>query len=110
VTAARSSSSPTDPIRRSTTRVRGRHGARGAGCGAEALPAARGTDGYRLLTRQRQERGSALGELADLVWNTACEADRLHGKLRRGTAESSDTTRRRTANQTAFTDFKAFPP
>jgi hypothetical protein len=58
--------------------------------GAAALRRALGEDGYQLLGRQRQERGTALGELADLVWNTAREADRLHGKLRRHAARVRD--------------------
>ncbi|WP_307519980.1 hypothetical protein [Streptomyces umbrinus] len=49
-----------------------------------------GEDGYRLLGSQRQERGTALAELADLVCNTAREADRLHGKLRRHAAHVRD--------------------
>lgn len=51
--------------------------------GKEALRRALGEDGYQLLRRQRQQRGTAQGELADAVWNTAREADRLHGQLRR---------------------------
>ncbi|GAA2657583.1 hypothetical protein [Streptomyces vastus] len=58
--------------------------------GEKALRAALGEDGYRLLTRHRQERGTALGELADLVVSTAREADRLHGKLRRHAAHVRD--------------------
>jgi hypothetical protein len=58
--------------------------------GAEALRAALGEDGCQRLGRQRQERGTALGELADLVFNTAREADRLHGKLRRHAAHVRD--------------------
>ncbi|GAA2658748.1 hypothetical protein [Streptomyces vastus] len=58
--------------------------------GDEALRTALGEDGYRLLGRHRQERGTALGELADLVCNTAREADRLHGKLRRHAAHVRD--------------------
>ncbi|KAF5994141.1 hypothetical protein [Streptomyces sp. WAC00263] len=54
--------------------------------GTEALRAALSEDGYRLLGRQRHQRGTALGELADLVCITAREADRLHGKLRRHAA------------------------
>ncbi|GGN96138.1 hypothetical protein GCM10011579_097240 [Streptomyces albiflavescens] len=49
-----------------------------------------GEDGYRLLGRHRQERGTALGALADLVCSTAREADRLHGKLRRHAAHVRD--------------------
>ncbi|MFF3919461.1 hypothetical protein ACFYZB_39745 [Streptomyces sp. NPDC001852] len=51
--------------------------------GHETLLTALGEDGYQRLLRERHERGTALGELADLVLNTAAEADRLHGKLRR---------------------------
>jgi hypothetical protein len=58
--------------------------------GDEALRAALGEDGYRLLDHQRRERGTALGELAELVWGTAREADRLHGKLRRHAAHVRD--------------------
>ncbi|MFD8723959.1 hypothetical protein ACFV2H_39895 [Streptomyces sp. NPDC059629] len=49
-----------------------------------------GEDGYQRLVRQRHERGTALGELAVLVLNTAAEADRLHGKLRRHAAHARD--------------------
>ena len=49
-----------------------------------------GEDGYQHLVHQRHERGTALGELADLVLNTAAEADRLHGKLRRHAAHARD--------------------
>ncbi|MFF4501603.1 hypothetical protein [Streptomyces sp. NPDC001401] len=58
--------------------------------GHEALRAALGEDGYERLLRQRHERGTALGELAELVLNTAAEADRLHGKLRRHAAHARD--------------------
>ncbi|MET9036967.1 hypothetical protein [Streptomyces mirabilis] len=58
--------------------------------GAAALRRALGEDGYQLLGHQRQERGTAPGELADLVFNTAREADRLHGKLRRHAAHVRD--------------------
>ncbi|MFE7277500.1 hypothetical protein [Streptomyces sp. NPDC057623] len=58
--------------------------------GHEALHTALGEDGYQRLVRQRYERGTALGELADLVLNTAAEADRLHGKLRRHAAHARD--------------------
>ncbi|MFF5010571.1 hypothetical protein ACFY3G_48230 [Streptomyces phaeochromogenes] len=58
--------------------------------GADALRVTLGEDGYRLLGSQRQEHGTALGELADLVCHTAREADRLHGKLRRHAAHIRD--------------------
>ncbi|MBT2418068.1 hypothetical protein J7F01_08580 [Streptomyces sp. ISL-22] len=58
--------------------------------GHEALRTTLGEDGYQRLLRQRHERGTALGELADLVFNTAAEADRLHGKLRRHAAHARD--------------------
>ncbi|MZG16174.1 hypothetical protein GTY44_22245 [Streptomyces sp. SID5914] len=54
--------------------------------GTRAVRAALGENGYRHLDDQRQQRGTALGELAALVRNTAREADRLHGKLRRHAA------------------------
>ncbi|MGW3952868.1 hypothetical protein ACWEKM_18525 [Streptomyces sp. NPDC004752] len=49
-----------------------------------------GEDGLQLLDPQSQERGTALGEPADLVLRTAREADRLHGKLRRHAAHVRD--------------------
>lgn len=58
--------------------------------GHESLCVALGEDGYQRLLRQRHERGTALGEVADLVLNTAAEADRLHGKLRRRAAQTRD--------------------
>ncbi|MFF3911023.1 hypothetical protein ACFYZJ_34890 [Streptomyces sp. NPDC001848] len=54
--------------------------------GDEALRVTLGEDGPHLLDRQSRERGTALGELADLVLKTAHEADRLHGKLHRHAA------------------------
>ncbi|KOV62876.1 hypothetical protein [Streptomyces sp. MMG1121] len=51
--------------------------------GQGALRTALGEDGFQRILRQRYERGTALGELADLLLSTAAEADRLHGKLRR---------------------------
>lgn len=58
--------------------------------GIQALHAALGADGYQLLDRQHHERGTVLSELADLLWNTAREADRLHGKLRHHAAHVRD--------------------
>ncbi|MEU5308803.1 hypothetical protein [Streptomyces sp. NPDC021562] len=58
--------------------------------GHEALRTALGEDGYQHLVHQRHERGTALGELGYLVLNTAAEADRLHGKLRRHAAHARD--------------------
>ncbi|MGW3626199.1 hypothetical protein [Streptomyces sp. NPDC000880] len=49
-----------------------------------------GEDGFQRLGRLRHQRGTALGELADLVFSTAREADRLHGKLRRHAAQVRD--------------------
>lgn len=54
--------------------------------GEEALRVTLGEDGPQTLDRQSRERGTALGELADLVLKTAREADRLHGKLHRHAA------------------------
>ncbi|MGW7381878.1 hypothetical protein [Streptomyces sp. NPDC054794] len=58
--------------------------------GHEAQRTALGEDGYQCLVRQRHERGTPLNELAVLVLNTAAEADRLHGKLRRHAAHARD--------------------
>ncbi|MER6566347.1 hypothetical protein ABT288_09190 [Streptomyces sp. NPDC001093] len=58
--------------------------------GHEALLTALGEDGYQCLLRERHARGTALGELADVVLTTAAEADRLHGKLRRHAAHARD--------------------
>jgi hypothetical protein len=54
--------------------------------GDEALRVTLGEDGPQLLEHHSRERGTALGELADLVLATAREADRLHGKLHRHAA------------------------
>ncbi|MER6091300.1 hypothetical protein [Streptomyces bluensis] len=54
--------------------------------GTQAVLRTLGQDGYQLLHHQRYDCGTALGELADLLLNTAREADRLHGKLRRHVA------------------------
>ncbi|MFD7706979.1 hypothetical protein [Streptomyces sp. NPDC059786] len=58
--------------------------------GHEALRAVLDEDGYRRLVRQRDERGTALGELADLLLNTVAEADRLHGELHRRATHARD--------------------
>ncbi|MFI1955994.1 hypothetical protein ACH437_29850 [Streptomyces xinghaiensis] len=58
--------------------------------GTYALRVALGEHGYQALNRRRQAYGTALGELADLLWRTAREADRLHRKLLRHAAHVRD--------------------
>lgn len=58
----------------------------GPGPGTQSVRTVLGEDGYRRLTDQCLQRGTALGELACLVRDTAREADRLRGKLRRHAA------------------------
>jgi hypothetical protein len=58
--------------------------------GHEAPRTALGEDAYLRLVRQQHERGTVLGELADVVLGTAAEADRFHGKLRRYAAHVRD--------------------
>ncbi|MFF4693735.1 hypothetical protein [Streptomyces sp. NPDC001307] len=60
------------------------------GPGTQSVRTVLGDDGYRRLTDQCLRRGSALGALACLVRDTAREADRLHGKLRRHAAQVRD--------------------
>ncbi|MGW2651543.1 hypothetical protein ACWC2T_43395 [Streptomyces sp. NPDC001393] len=60
------------------------------GPGTQSVRTVLGEDGYRRLTDQCRLRGTALGALACLVRDTAREADRLHGKLRRHAAQVHD--------------------
>ncbi|MGW1913224.1 hypothetical protein ACWCQS_21430 [Streptomyces sp. NPDC002076] len=60
------------------------------GPGTQSVRTVLGEDGYRRLTGQCLQRGTALGVLACLVRDTAREADRLHGKLRRHAAQVRD--------------------
>ncbi|MER6062393.1 hypothetical protein ABT167_14595 [Streptomyces sp. NPDC001792] len=60
------------------------------GPGTQSVRTVLGDDGYRPLTDQCLRRGTALGALACLVRDTAREADRLHGKLRRHAAQVRD--------------------
>ncbi|ASQ97791.1 hypothetical protein [Streptomyces sp. 11-1-2] len=50
--------------------------------GETALRTALGNDGYATLRRHRRLTDTALGPLAELLWTTAQEADRLHTELR----------------------------
>ncbi|TMU98241.1 hypothetical protein [Streptomyces sp. DASNCL29] len=52
------------------------------GPGETALRTALGNDGYATLRRHRRLTDTALGPLAELLWTTAQEADRLHAELR----------------------------
>ncbi|MER6075861.1 hypothetical protein ABT187_45360 [Streptomyces sp. NPDC001817] len=60
------------------------------GPGTQSVRTVLGEDGYRRLTDQFLQCGTALGELACLVQDTAREADRLHGKLRRHATQVRD--------------------
>ncbi|MEV7523734.1 hypothetical protein [Streptomyces sp. NPDC091371] len=57
--------------------------------GARVLLATLGIHGVGRLRRQRGTRG-ATGALADLLWNTACEADYLHAQLYSHAADVRD--------------------
>ncbi|MEE4590970.1 hypothetical protein V2J94_03500 [Streptomyces sp. DSM 41524] len=52
------------------------------GPGETTLRTALGNDGYATLRRHRRLTDTALGPLAELLWTTAQEADRLHTELR----------------------------
>ncbi|MEU6512119.1 hypothetical protein [Streptomyces sp. NPDC046942] len=58
--------------------------------GTQAVRRVLGETGYRRLNDQCLQRGTALGALAALVRDTAREADRLHGKLRRHATQVRD--------------------
>lgn len=58
--------------------------------GTQAVRRVLGETGYRHLDDQCRQRGTALGALAALVRDTAREADRLHGKLRRHATRARD--------------------
>ncbi|MER5541013.1 hypothetical protein ACWD4N_15720 [Streptomyces sp. NPDC002586] len=60
------------------------------GPGTQSVRTVLGEDGYRRLADQCRLRGTALGALASLVQDTAREADRLHGKLRRHATQVRD--------------------
>ncbi|MFI0769212.1 hypothetical protein ACH4TQ_30630 [Streptomyces sp. NPDC021218] len=53
-----------------------------AGPGETTLRTALGNDGYATLRRHRRLTDTALGPLAELLWTTAQEANRLHAELR----------------------------
>ncbi|MEU4898023.1 hypothetical protein AB0B12_28130 [Streptomyces sp. NPDC044780] len=53
-----------------------------AGPGESTLRTALGNDGYATLCRHRRLTDTALGPLAELLWTTAQEADRLHAEMR----------------------------
>ncbi|WP_030833633.1 hypothetical protein [Streptomyces hygroscopicus] len=50
--------------------------------GKSTLRTALGNDGYATLHRHRRLTDTALGPLAELLWTTAQEADRLHAEMR----------------------------
>jgi hypothetical protein len=61
-----------------------------AGPGQATLLTTLGDDGYIALRRHRQATHTALGTLAQLLCDTAREADRLHTTLRRYATSARD--------------------
>ncbi|MBO3681687.1 hypothetical protein [Streptomyces sp. NEAU-YJ-81] len=72
---------PTTRIRNSTQRPANSPPTTPAGPGETTLRTALGNDGYATLRRHRHITDTALGPLADLLWATARETDRLHTEL-----------------------------
>ncbi|MCX5206906.1 hypothetical protein OG897_36585 [Streptomyces sp. NBC_00237] len=65
--------------------------ARTAGPGESAIRAALGDDGYTLLrTRRHQVPQTPVTLLADLLWITTREADRLHEQLQNAARQARD--------------------
>ncbi|MEV3854971.1 hypothetical protein AB0J38_11665 [Streptomyces sp. NPDC050095] len=85
-TAARANTRPTTPSSPPTTFT----GEPPRHPGGRLLHSELGPEGHRLLQAHRTQHDTALGQLAELTWQCALEADRLHRQLRRYATNARD--------------------